>query len=159
MGSSNRKSAASAVLLVVLALSLLLSGCSSKQVSDRATPKELTLPEIEAQARQEGQLVSLGMPDSWANYKANFAEISNKYGLKHVDTDMSSAEAISKIEAEKDKPSADMTDIGITFAPVAVAKGISLPYKASHWAELPNWRRPGRQLDCGLHRHHQFSDQ
>lgn len=141
MGPSNRKSAASAVLLVVLSLSLLLSGCSSKQVSNQATPKELTLPEIEAQAKQEGQLVSLGMPDSWANYKANFTEISSKYGLKHVDTDMSSAEAISKIEAEKDKPSADMTDIGITFAPVAVAKGITLPYKVSRWAELPNWAK------------------
>ena len=79
MGPRIRKNVVSAILLVVLSLSLLLSGCSSKQVSDQATPKELTLPEIEAQARQEGQLVSLGMPDSWANYKANFAEISSKY--------------------------------------------------------------------------------
>ncbi len=135
----NVKSRVAVILPAVLTLSLMLSGCSGKQA--QGTSKTLTLPEIEAQARQEGQLVSLGMPDTWANYKANFADICSKYGLKHVDTDMSSAEAISKIEAEKDKPSADMTDIGITFAPVAVAKGITTPYKTSHWAELPNWAK------------------
>ena len=50
-------------------------------------------------------------------------------GLKHTDTDMSSAEEIAKFEAEKDKPTADIGDVGIAFAPVAVEKGVAQPYK------------------------------
>ena len=54
-------------------------------------------------------------------------------GLKHTDTDMSSAEEIAKFEAEKDKPTADIGDVGIAFAPVAVEKGVAQPYKTTYW--------------------------
>src|SRR3712207_3056503 len=57
--------------------------------------------ELEAAARKEGAVNSLGMPDDWANWKDTWAQLSEKYGLKHVDTDMSSAEEIAKFEAEK----------------------------------------------------------
>jgi putative spermidine/putrescine transport system substrate-binding protein len=81
------------------------------------------------------------MPDTWANWKDRWADISTKYGLTHTDTDMSSAEEIAKFEAEKDKPTADIGDVGIAFGPVAVAKGVTIPYKTSYFDEIPSWAK------------------
>ncbi|MGE5702113.1 MAG: ABC transporter substrate-binding protein, partial [Clostridia bacterium] len=64
-----------------------------------------------------------------------------KYGLKHTDTDMSSAEEIAKFEAEKSNPTADIGDVGIAFGPVAVEKGVTQPYKTSYWDEIPEWAK------------------
>lgn len=103
--------------------------------------KQLTLAEIEQRAKQEGMIVSVGMPDSWANWKDTWKDLETKYGLKHSDTDMSSAEEIAKFEAEKNNPTADIGDVGIQFGPVAVAKGVTLPYKTSYWDEIPKWAK------------------
>jgi len=60
-----------------------------------------TLAELEEAARKEGEIVSLGCPDDWANWGAQWKAIMAKYGVKHTDTDMSSAEELQKFEAEK----------------------------------------------------------
>lgn len=52
-------------------------------------------------AKQEGAVYSVGMPDSWANWKDTWNDLKSDYGLKHQDTDMSSAQEIAKFEAEK----------------------------------------------------------
>jgi putative spermidine/putrescine transport system substrate-binding protein len=67
--------------------------------------------------------------------------MQSKYGLSHTDTDMSSAEEIAKFDAEKDKPTADIGDVGIAFGPVAVEKGVTQPYKTSYWDEIPDWAK------------------
>ena len=54
---------------------------------------------------------------------------------------MSSAEEIAKFDAEKDKPTADIGDIGIAFGSVAMAKGVTQPYKPSHFDEIPDWAK------------------
>ena len=54
---------------------------------------------------------------------------------------MSSAEEVAKFEAEKDKPTADIGDVGIAFAPVAVEKGVAQPYKTTNWDEVPDWAK------------------
>lgn len=95
---------------------------------------------IEA-AKQEGAVNSLGMPDDWANWKDTWAQLAERYGLEHQDTDLSSAEEIAKFEAEKDNASGDIGDVGIAFAPVAVRKGVTQPYKPSHWDEIPGWAK------------------
>jgi hypothetical protein len=41
------------------------------------------------------------MPDSWANWKDTWFDLGKLYGLKHMDTDMSSAQEIAKFAAEK----------------------------------------------------------
>nr|WP_051074246.1 ABC transporter substrate-binding protein [Effusibacillus pohliae] len=103
--------------------------------------KPLALADIEKLAKQEGAVVSVGMPDSWANWKDTWKDLEQKYGLKHTDTDMSSAEEIAKFEAEKNRPTADIGDVGIAFGPVAVAKGVTQPYKTSYWDEIPKWAK------------------
>src|SRR5476649_782370 len=92
-------------------------------------------------AQAEGTVNSVGMPDSWANWKDTWAALSSQYGLKHSDTDMSSAQEIAKFAAEKDNASADIGDVGAAFGPIAVQKGVAQPYKPSTWAQVPDWAK------------------
>lgn len=131
-------------ILLVGAMAAGVTACTSAAppAETPAAPKaNLTLAEIEQKAKAEGQVVSVGMPDSWANWKDTWTDLNSKYGLAHTDTDMSSAEEIAKFEAEKEKPTADIGDVGISFGPIAVAKGVTQPYKTSYWDEIPAWAK------------------
>ncbi|MDH0894293.1 MULTISPECIES: extracellular solute-binding protein [unclassified Pseudomonas] len=99
------------------------------------------LKALEQAARAEGEVNSVGMPDSWANWKDTWADLNRLYGLKHMDTDMSSAQEIAKFEAEKDNASADIGDVGAAFGPIAVQKGVTQPYKPSTWEQIPSWAK------------------
>ncbi len=59
----------------------------------RAAP----LDDLIEKARKEGVVNSVGMPDDWANWEATWKAITAKYGLKHTDTDMSSAEELAEV--------------------------------------------------------------
>ncbi|MGP7735146.1 ABC transporter substrate-binding protein [Oceanimonas smirnovii] len=105
------------------------------------TAQAADLSELEARARAEGQVNSVGMPDSWANWKDTWRDLGNQYGLKHQDTDMSSAQEIAKFAAEKEDATADIGDVGAAFAPIAVQQGVTQPYKPSTWSEIPDWAK------------------
>ncbi len=92
-------------------------------------------------AKKEGEVNSVGMPDSWANWKDTWADLGRLYGLKHMDTDLTSAEEIAKFIAEKDNATADIGDVGHAFGPIAVQKGVTLPYKPSTWNDIPDWAK------------------
>lgn len=92
-------------------------------------------------AKKEGAISSAGMPDSWANWKGTWADLTARYGLKHTDTDMSSAQQLAKFGAEKNGASADIGDVGDAFAPIAVAKGVTQPFKPSTWDQIPHWAK------------------
>ena len=133
-------------LLVIGGMVVSLAACTKAETSNTNSMSEAAAPEIsvkdlEKAAKTEGTIISVGMPDSWANWKDTWADLSGNYGLKHTDTDMSSAEEIAKFEAEKDKPTADIGDVGIAFAPVAVEKGVAQPYKTTYWDEVPDWAK------------------
>ncbi|MFF7707942.1 ABC transporter substrate-binding protein [Pseudomonas sp. NPDC007930] len=96
---------------------------------------------LEAAAKKEGQVNSVGMPDSWANWKGTWDDLASKYGIKHIDTDMSSAQEVAKFDAEKDNASADIGDVGAAFGPIAKAKGVTQPYKPSTWDQVPDWAK------------------
>ena len=68
-------------------------------------------------------------------------DLLSKYGLKHVDTDMSSAQEIAKFDAEKNNATADIGDVGAAFGPVAVQKGVTQPYKPSTRDQVPDWAK------------------
>ncbi|AHG18651.1 ABC transporter substrate-binding protein [Chania multitudinisentens RB-25] len=102
---------------------------------------DTSLASLEQAARAEGQLNSVGMPDSWANWKQTWSDLHTQYGIKHSDTDMSSAQEIAKFAAEKNDASADIGDVGASFGPIAVAKGVTLPYKPTTWAQIPDWAK------------------
>ena len=99
------------------------------------------LQALEQAARAEAEVNSVGMPDSWANWKDTWLDLGKLYGLKHMDTDMSSAQEIAKFDAEKDNATADIGDVGAAFGPIAVQKGVTQPYKPSTWEQIPAWAK------------------
>ena len=99
------------------------------------------LDSIIVAAKKEGAVYSVGMPDSWANWKDTWVDLSNIYGLKHQDTDMSSAQEVAKFAAEKHHATADIGDVGFAFARVAVKQGVTQAYKPSTWDSIPNWAK------------------
>lgn len=46
-------------------------------------------------AQEEGRVNSLAMPDTWANWKDTWEDLERIYGIKHSDTDMSSAQELT----------------------------------------------------------------
>ena len=96
---------------------------------------------LEQAARSEGKLYSVGMPDSWANWQETWQELSELYGLKHQDTDMSSAQEIAKFAAEKDRATADIGDVGAAFGPIALRQGVTQAYKPTTWEQIPDWAK------------------
>lgn len=131
-----------ACLTGAVAVGVTACGNSTPTAEPSNAPKaNLTLDEITAKAKEEGTVVSVGMPDSWANWKDTWTDLGSKHGLKHTDTDMSSAEEIAKFEAEKSNPTADIGDVGVAFGATAVAKGVTQPYKTTYWDEIPTWAK------------------
>ena len=132
-----------AVMLGTLVIGLSACGTSGNDsaASKIKNPNSLTLDQIKSKAKKEGKVVSVGMPDSWANWKDTWKDITNKYGIKHTDTNMSSAEEIAKFQAEKNKPTADIGDVGISFGPLAKKKGLTLPYKTQYFKDIPDWAK------------------
>lgn len=99
------------------------------------------IAELEQKARAEGKIYSVGMPDSWANWKDTWRDLGEHYGLEHQDTDMSSAQEIAKFAAEKDNATADMGDVGAAFGPIAVRQGVTQAYKPTTWEQIPDWAK------------------
>jgi len=89
-----------------------------------------------AAAKAEGQYVSYGMSDDWVNLGTIFGEIESKFGLKHVDTDMTSAEQITHLLAEKDAPVMDIADIGYDFTGRLLENGLAASYKNASWDSI-----------------------
>ncbi|MGZ9585643.1 ABC transporter substrate-binding protein [Paenibacillus marinisediminis] len=133
------------LMVLLLVLVVLLAACSSgSKKSDgggtSTASDNLTLEELVPLAKKEGKLASVGMPDSWANWKGTWDDLKSKYGIDHTDTDMSSAEELAKFETEKNNPP-DIGDVGIAFGPVAEQKGLTLKYKTQYWDEIPAWAK------------------
>ncbi|MDP4172276.1 MAG: extracellular solute-binding protein, partial [Bacillota bacterium] len=121
----------------------IFTGCSSqgKDTTNNVANNKLSIEDITKNAKKEGEVNSVGMPDSWANWKGTWQDIQTKYSIKHTDTDMSSAEELAKFESEKENATADIGDVGAAFGPLAKEKGLTLPYKTSHWNDIPNWAK------------------
>ncbi|WP_256760869.1 ABC transporter substrate-binding protein [Cohnella sp. WQ 127256] len=145
----NKNSRAKMILVwsFILVLVFSLSACggsknNNKDAEVSASPEKiLTLEELAPLAKEEGKVISVGMPDPWANWKDTWADLKTKYGLSHSDTDMGSVDEINKFEAEKNNPTADIGDVGIALAPLAVTKGVTQPFKTQYWDEIPDWAK------------------
>lgn len=91
---------------------------------------------IAAGAAAEGKLVSYGMSDDWVNLGAIFGKIEEKYKVEHVDTDMTSAEQITHLLAEKDAPVMDIADIGYDFLGRLLDEKLAADYKNASWDQI-----------------------
>lgn len=133
------------LLLLVFIYFGLLAGCgttNNQGVNNNTTANQNdSLDTIIGKAKDEGTIASVGMPDTWANWKDTWDGIEAEYGITQTDTDMSSAEELAKFESEGKNGTADIGDVGINFGPLAVNKGLTLPYKTSYWDEVPDWAK------------------
>ncbi|WP_078551817.1 ABC transporter substrate-binding protein [Bacillus alkalicellulosilyticus] len=136
-----KKSEVGKLGIVGLLSVMLVTACSNSEASTSVDYNSLSLDEIVEKAKEEGEVNSVGMPDSWANWKDTWDDLASEYGLKHSDTDMSSAEEIAKFEAEKNNATADIGDVGIAFGPLAKEKELTISFKTSYWNEIPEWAK------------------
>lgn len=123
------------------AAAAMLTACTAGNAAKKVDLNSMTVEQIAAEAKKEGRVDSVGMPDSWANWVGTWKDLKTKYGIDHTDTDMSSAEELGIFESEKNNATKDIGDVGQSFGPVAVSKGLTLPYKTSHWNDIPDWAK------------------
>ena len=128
-------------LVAIVCIASMMAACGTKKTENTVDLTKATLDEIETKAKEEGKIASVGMPDDWANWRGSWSNISEKFGVEHEDTDMSSAEELSLFESEKDAPTKDMGDVGQAFGPTAVEMDVVQPYKASTWDSIPDWAK------------------
>jgi putative spermidine/putrescine transport system substrate-binding protein len=77
------------------------------------------------------------MSDDWVNFENVFKAIEQRYGVKHADTDMTSAEEITHLLAERNAPVADIADIGYDFLGRLLENNLAMSYRNAHWAKIP----------------------
>lgn len=101
------------------------------------------LRELERAARAEGRLVSVGMPDDWANWRGIWADLKKLYGVDHVDEDMTSAEEIARMANDGINGKVDIGDVGFEYVAIARGRGVTLPHKPAVWDQIPDWAKDG----------------
>ena len=119
----------------------LLAGCAEEGQTETVDLNAMSFDEIAEKAKEDGEVNSVGMPDTWANWGETWTEIEEKYGIKHTDTDMSSAEEIALFANEANDATKEIGDVGQSFGPVAEEQGVTLPYKTSYWDSVPDWAK------------------
>lgn len=136
----NRKRIGSFILVLIVGVTMF-TGCLSSSGAEEIDLNSIDLDKIIEEAKKEGRVDSVGMPDSWANWDDTWNEIKEIYGLVHTDVDMSSAEELAVFESEKNDATKDIGDVGQSFGPIAEEKGLTLPYKTSNWDDIPDWAK------------------
>ncbi len=132
------------VFTMVFVVCVLLTGglfASGTQENTGPAAEPGSMEELIAAAKEEGVLVSYGLPDDWVNYGGILGILKNKYGIKSMDTDMGSGSIIAALKAEKSAPVADATDLGFNFATVITSEKLSQPYKNKYWDEIPDYAK------------------
>lgn len=122
--------------------SIGLTGCSEGgEPVEEVDYNSMSLDEIIAQAQEEGEVNSVGMPDTWANWVETWKDLEAEYGIAHTDQDMSSAEEIAMFKQEGTDGTKDIGDVGQQWGPTAEEEGVTLKYKTSYWDEIPDWAK------------------
>lgn len=126
-----------AAVATTVALAATLSGCASSTTS-ASSDNWKTITE---QAKKEGQIASVGMPDTWANWIGTWNDIKSTYRLKHKDTDMPSAQELQKFKTVQGKDAPDIGDVGLNVAPTAMQQKLLMKYKTKYWNDIPSWAK------------------
>ena len=124
-----------------LVAATFLTGCAEESTQAKVDLNSMTIEEITEKAKEDGEVNSVGMPDTWDNWVKTWTELEDEYGIKHTDTDMSSAEELAIFANEASDATKDIGDVGQSFGPVAEEQGVTLPYKTSYWDSIPDWAK------------------
>lgn len=124
------------------AAGLGLAGCDDGSSAAAAVDyNSMSLEDLIAQAQEEGEIASVGMPDTWANWVETWQDIEAEYGITHADQDMSSSEELAMFREEGTDGTKDIGDVGQSWGPTAEEQELTLKYKTSYWDEIPDWAK------------------
>ena len=132
-----------AFVLVALPCTSVLAAppVPAKKTPVAAAPAKGAMTQLIQAAKNDGSIVSYGLPNSWVNYGGLLQGFTKEYGITHKDTDMDSGTIISTLIAEASSPVADTTDLGLAFAKLVEDKNLSKPYMNSYWGEIPSYAK------------------
>lgn len=130
-------------LFAALCIGTTLTGCASNaNAQEKVTDYSSTsVEDLASAAKKEGEVNSVGMPDTWANWIETWTELGDTYSIEHADLDMSSAEEIALFKEEGKDGTKDIGDVGQQWGPVAEEEGVTLKYKTSYWDDIPEWAK------------------
>lgn len=77
-------------------------------------------------------------PPEWADWGSQLRAIKAKTGITVPPDNKNSGQALAQLVAEKAKPVADVTYLGVTFAIQAQKEGVVSAYKPARWADIPD---------------------
>ena len=73
------------ILAAFLMMSTVLASASLCYAEDTTDLNAASLDEIIANAKEEGSVESVGMPDTWANWGLSWTALEQEYGISHAD--------------------------------------------------------------------------
>jgi putative spermidine/putrescine transport system substrate-binding protein len=139
-GGSMKKSLLIFTSLLMIA-SMLISCAPAAKPADTNAP--VTMDALMANAKKEGQVISYGMSDDWVNLGNIWKTVETKYGITHTDTDMTSAEQVTRLLAEKNAPVMDVADIGYDSLGKLLDNNLAMEYRNTNWDKIPeNFKDP-----------------
>ncbi len=134
------------VSLVLLSAAAVFAGAvpalaQSPAASDAAPA--MSMADLEAAAKEEGELTVIALPRNWCNYGAAIDGFKKKYGLivNELNPDAGSGQEIEAIKANQGTTGPgvpDVIDVGLAFGPSAKEEGLLQPYKVSTWDTIPD---------------------
>jgi putative spermidine/putrescine transport system substrate-binding protein len=118
------------------------SAPASQAASGSPAAAGVDMAALEADAKAEGKLTTIALPDDWCNYREVIDTFKSKYSLEvnELDPLAGSGDEIEAIKANKDNPgdqAPDVIDVGLAFGPSSKAEGLVAPYKVSTWDTIP----------------------
>src|SRR5438876_6117064 len=92
-----------------------------------------------ATARGQGStVICYNCPPEWADWASQLKSINDTLGITVPHDNKNSGQSLSQLIAEKARPVADITYLGVTFAIQAKKDGVVANYKPALWNEVPD---------------------
>jgi putative spermidine/putrescine transport system substrate-binding protein len=120
------------------------TGIPPTQVIPAADPSIAVMAKLYEEAKKEGALSTIALPDNWMNYGEMKKTFLAKFpGFQHNDLrpQVGSADEINAVKANKDNkgPQApDTLDVGLAYATQLKDEKLCMLYKVANWDTIPN---------------------
>ena len=89
-------------------------------------------------AGQSPTVICYNCPPEWADWASQLKAIKEATGITVPHDNKNSGQSLSQLIAEKARPVADITYLGVTFGVQARKENVVAPYKPAHWSEIPD---------------------
>jgi len=89
-------------------------------------------------AGQSPTVICYNCPPEWADWASQLKAIKESTGITVPHDNKNSGQSLSQLIAEKARPVADITYLGVTFGIQARKENVVAPYKPAFWSEIPD---------------------